>query len=753
MRFSRSGRVPGVLLFLATGCGDPTPAADPALAHLLDGAPGFVRVPRPSVEGASLRSSSFRTLAAPDIKNPGTSGDFYLAISRKELGQSFFLSAYLKQYFPGGVGSGAAVSMGTQIITLSAGSGRVFLIRKDNISRISDTFGPDGVILNAFPQVSYPPFERLPGASGYVLFDPAAGISSVPLVFGDAWGDTEFRASASYLQNLRAIDDGLTWEQVMSGSTKAPLYTDDELEPNAFRVSAVLGMGLRRYQEGMGFKEVVPAAKMWPSYFFEHGPRLIKNTGQRDYVAALWNIADTKKTIEWIVSPSVPTKYQSTVIEAIESWNDAFGVGRKVITARMARPDESFADDDKNYFIYDGDPSLGYAYANWRYNPNNGEIRGASVYINRGWFDTADRIEMTPPHPTMIWPDRAAEMTDEELAERAKERRRASAHLHLPGVTNGPICELWEEDIPRGLKPGAGEADAKIPAAEQAKGYIRHVTTHEIGHTLGLRHNFKGSTGAKSADEPGTTVMDYQSTAERILLSKPGTYDIAAIKLLYGLSATEPADPFCTDDGTRSDPECQTFDSGKDPLNDYFKVSYEGFLNDFLDGKSASSPNNSLNQVLMFVRAGKDAAQRKRGWDLAMGPLSVKTALPAMAPMGYADRKDFVARRALGRLWLDAANQRGNITADPPADPMLVPLYYQELKGNILNEDKIRSYETRRLVVKVLRKLQTMAARNLLMEAGAKLTAELPGLGPDEAIQHQDLIVRIDAALAPYFDN
>lgn len=738
-------------LALLSGCGEgPLEPTD----SLLRGSPSFVVVSRLDEKAraersaARLAASRLHASAGPDISQPADPDTFYLAVHKRELGQRFFLSGYIKQYFPGAVGNGAARSAGTRIVTLRRQNGRVQVVTADSISQLSDLFGGDGRILNSFPVVAYPPFDRLPGSGDYVLIDPGDPKSQVSLIFGDGWGSYKFNTELTYLQNLRKTDpdDGVTWEQVLTGYATRAIESD--ADENAFRGAATIGMGLRRYQEGKGFGVIIPDERGWPSHYFLDGPRIVKNEGRVDYVAAHWNVNDPARTIDWIVSPSVPAKYQGAVIAAIESWNDAFaGLGRKVVTARMATADESFADDDKNYIIYDPDPTLGFAFANWRTNPNTGEIRGASVYINAGWFQTADVFEMTPPLPTTA---RRAPAPDEtRLAATGK----TGPRLLWKGVADRePLCELHSGDRPAAAPIGM-PGDTSLTAKEQAQHYIRHVITHEVGHCLGLRHNFKGSLGVTGPDQPGSTVMDYQSSAERILLYKPGPYDIAAIKLLYGMSTSLPTQPFCTDDGTRRDPECQTFDSRKDPLEEYYKAIYEGYLNDYLNEVSDVTPNNSLNNVLMFLRAGKDARQRQRAWDLAVTKLSVKTPLPMMAGMRYGERKDFIAQRILRRLWMDPSSLLGNITAAPPAtDAALVALYYQEIEGSLLNEDGIRSYETRRLCVDILKKFQNYKSQAILQTAAAKFVGELATLSGDKLLQHRDLIARIDRALTPYFN-
>jgi hypothetical protein len=121
-------------------------------------------------------------------------------------------------------------------------------------------------------------------------------------------------------------------------------------------------------------------------------------------------------------------------------------------------------------------------------------------------------------------------------------------------------------------------------------------------------------------------------------------------------------------------------------------------------------------------------------------------------PAGYGARRDILARRVLSRLWLDPANLRGSITADPLPDPALLALWLPELKGTLLNSDGFRSYPTRRVAVDVLKKMQLLEAQAVLREVRPALVAELGGLAGDARLLHQDLLSRLDAALSPYFN-
>jgi hypothetical protein len=125
---------------------------------------------------------------------------------------------------------------------------------------------------------------------------------------------------------------------------------------------------------------------------------------------------------------------------------------------------------------------------------------------------------------------------------------------------------------------------------------LKEVTMHEVGHTLGLRHNFKASTwlslddlndAEKTKDGTVASVMDYAPTnispkgkkQGDFYTSTIGPYDIWAIEYGYKPGASEadlkkiaarcaePGLAYSTDEDTRgidSDPLSNRFDLGSD---------------------------------------------------------------------------------------------------------------------------------------------------------------------------------------------
>ncbi|MFV0444503.1 MAG: zinc-dependent metalloprotease, partial [Planctomycetaceae bacterium] len=143
--------------------------------------------------------------------------------------------------------------------------------------------------------------------------------------------------------------------------------------------------------------------------------------------------------------------------------------------------------------------------------------------------------------------------------------------------------------------------DGKLPKEFIHQG-LKEVVMHEVGHTLGLRHNFKASTwksleeirekGANPGEPIVASVMDYapaniEKTKEQqgLYYSQTlGPYDVWAIEYGYkpfsseeskelakiASRSGEPGHDYATDEDTRSidsDPLSNRFDMGKEPID------------------------------------------------------------------------------------------------------------------------------------------------------------------------------------------
>lgn len=330
---------------------------------------------------------------------------------------------------------------------------------------------------------------------------------------------------------------------------------------------------------------------------------------KKDPAAAL---SEPVKPIKFWIDRNVPLPYRDTVRAAILEWNKAFeGIGIKQAIVVEQQPEDAAFD------------TLDFGYASVR------------------WMMNADPI-FAAIGPSHVDP-RSGEILDADIAFEGMSARgaRGLRSQVLPGYAGGPAAVAGGAsmtfgapfDLPSpggGLSPdeharcrhGAlaaeqmgyaldvmearGDIGPESPEAQQfVLDYIKEAIMHEVGHALGLRHNFRASrayTEAQLGDVEftrthGTTgsVMEYNA----VNLPSPGTtggapfqtalgpYDYWAIEYAYkplaaGLStdaereelqriaarSNEPLLAFGTDEDSSSglDPETIQLDLGSDPV-------------------------------------------------------------------------------------------------------------------------------------------------------------------------------------------
>lgn len=147
---------------------------------------------------------------------------------------------------------------------------------------------------------------------------------------------------------------------------------------------------------------------------------------------------------------------------------------------------------------------------------------------------------------------------------------------------------------------------AGVTFKEYMKGYFTEMLEHELGHNLGLRHNFKGNLGATDAGVSGSasrSIMEYLGRPYRHM-NEIGLYDEMAIKYGYTGEAPKRLNWFCTDEHQASSakdiglasPECSKSDATSDPFS-FWESRVKRSLDLALDMKSASAPVWKVEEI------------------------------------------------------------------------------------------------------------------------------------------------------------
>ncbi|WP_163992410.1 zinc-dependent metalloprotease [Pyxidicoccus caerfyrddinensis] len=724
-------------LWMTSACDDGPTRSVERSGPLLEGP--FVAVSR------ELSPESWERLrlglgVTPETRNAEGNGTFYLALRKKELGQRWFMSAFLKQDTPADAFGNVVRTLGVRVVSFQVQNGKLYAFDVDDTKVRSELFKPDEII-EAWPVITDDAtFNRLPGSEDYILFDPAAGLDR--LMGMDDLGstyDAGFEVELAFARRFRKLDTGIAFEKLVTGHAQ-PYSAEAYVPP---RVTATLALELKRYQEGAGF--TTPPAPPLTHYFLNE-PRLIPNSGLlTQEVPIKWNIRPGMKPIAWVISDTLVKTQQDpryrdydiigAVKRGVEHWNEAFGF--QALSVRVARQGESLGDLDLNSIFFDPDPSYTSARADFRSNPNTGEILGANVYLPIAWLDVA-----------------VAGGEAEPVMPEAGVASRPRLELSWNGLTPERLCELDVSEALAGaaipVVAGLAETLPPLTPKERVERIFTDVVMHEIGHTLGLRHNFKGS-----LTFPSSSVMEYTYLPDQAYRGGGvGPYDVSAIRYLYGLSSHLPEEAFCTDDDLWLDVDCNRTDTTSNPLELFYGTAYREQLRVTLETGAPPPADALLNSVLQYVRSGRSNQEKLRAWNIATEGLLAPIPPETLAAFpGYGDRADAQSRRVLQRLYLDNARTRGLfMSADPRPDSLFTPVLLAQLRGNLLNVDGVRSRATRRTAIDILKKLQTYEAFTVLREARDVVEASLPGLSGQARMDAEDLVSRLVQATSPYFN-
>ncbi len=309
-------------------------------------------------------------------------------------------------------------------------------------------------------------------------------------------------------------------------------------------------------------------------------------------------LSPPKEPIVFWLDNAIPVEYRDAIREGILEWNKAFEkIGFKDAIVVKQMPDDAdwdHADMRYNVVRWVSSPGNGYAVALFRANPLTGQILNAGITIdgNMARFTRVNHLYAVNPLSAFYEAERR-ECCPNDLLHDAR------------------ICTIGQDTLHRAfmgylqmtvLAPMRGAT--KVSEDQFVKDYLRSVTAHEMGHILGLRHNFVASRMNTLEDlkdgeklrQRGTvaSVMEYDPFNQMALHTPNnvywnptiGPYDYWAIEYGYRVfheaktpeqervflleiarKNTKPELAYETDDyADRFDPYVTRFDLSKEPI-------------------------------------------------------------------------------------------------------------------------------------------------------------------------------------------
>lgn len=435
-----------------------------------------------------------------------------------------------------------------------------------------------------------------------ITFDWGSGLKTFVAqspydVDGPRESETDLKESAqstipiidSFIRNIKFDEKNIELEQISKiHSNVIKAAGNKKLDMENREETLAMNIQIRSYNLGPNFKKKEFDKSRRVGFFVT---KLAKEKYSNDVINLItkWDLSPEKGPILVRITSAVPEDYIQAVKEAVYYWNKVFG--KDVLVAKTGVDPQAGPEDRSIIIRWVPWLDSGAAYAIGQSDPLTGEVLRAQVFM--------------PSVFTRVGSGDLVQLNN-----------------NVPVAIGAVACDFSQKFVALNNLAREASTSQRLRLAQDS---VRSTVAHELGHALGLRHNFAGTYSSKvTADQilasaktylkdlnhPGletsTSIMDYVTGVDEVLMSariknSPLSYDKMAMDWAYSSDdahLSEDVSKYCTDDDiSLANSEglqaygCERFDAGNNPL-----------LRKYLDAKREL---NSFTYVLFTSIMGR----------------------------------------------------------------------------------------------------------------------------------------------------